>query len=129
MDADKPIDLMSATLEEIQTLHGFGEKTAEKIIALRTLTGTLSIQLLSTMVGFPTTALHNETLPGDKNRTTDETLQLPTPSKEPRDRNREHIIGNYYSLILSEKEEVENLRHQLKTAESDTRRHRERCFF
>ena len=29
-DADQPIDLMSATLEEIQTLHGFGEKTAEK---------------------------------------------------------------------------------------------------
>ena len=131
--ADKPIDLMSATLEEIQTLHGFGEKTAEKIIALRTLTGTLSIQLLSTMVGFPITALHNhlhlgniETLPGDKNRTTEETLRLPTPSKEPHNRNIEHIMENYYSLIVSEKKEVENLCHQLKNAESDTRRHRER---
>ena len=132
-DADQPIDLMSASLEEIQTLHGFGEKTAEKIITMRSLMGTLSIQLLSTILGFPTAALQShlhfgniETLPGDKNRTTDETMQLPTPSKEPRDRNREHIIGNYYSLILSEKKESENLRHQLKNAESDTRRHRER---
>ena len=132
-DADQPIDLMSASLEEIQTLHGFGEKTAEKIITMRSLMGTLSIQLLSTILGFPTAALQShlhfgniETLPGDKNRTTDETIQLPTPSKEPRDRNREHIIGNYYSLILSEKKESENLRHQLKNAESDSRRHRER---
>ena len=136
-DADQPIDLMSASLEEIQTLHGFGEKTAEKIITMRSLIGTLSIQLLSAMLRFPTAALQShlhfgniEMLPGDKNRTTDETMQLPTPSKEPRDRNREHIIGNYYSLILSEKRESENLRHQLKNAESDTRRHRERerCF-
>ena len=132
-DADQPIDLMSASLEEIQTLHGFGEKTAEKIITMRSLMGTLSIQLLSAMLGFPTAALQThlhfgniETLPGDKNRTTDETMQLPTPSKEPRNRNREHIIGHYYSLILSEKRESENLRHQLKNAESDTRRHRER---
>ena len=131
-DADQTIDLMSASLEEIQTLHGFGEKTAEKIITMRALMGTLSIHLLSSMLGFPTTALQNhlhsgkiETLPGDKNRTTDENLQLPQPNKEPRDRNMDNIINNYYSLILSEKKESKNLRHQLKNTESNTRRYKE----
>ena len=51
---------------------------------------------------------------------------MPKPSKEPRDHNMDNVVDKYYSLILSEKREVENLRHQLKTAESDTRRHRER---
>ena len=131
-DADQHIDLMSASVEEIQTSHGFGEKTAEKIITIRTLTGTLSTQLLSSVLGFPTTTLQNhlhsgkiETLPGDKNRTTDGNLQLPKPSKEPRDHNMDNIIDNYYSLILSEKKESENLRHLLKNAECDTRRYRE----
>ena len=132
-DADQPIDLMSASLEEIQTLHGFGETTAKKIITMRSLMGTLSIQLLSTILGFPTAALQThlhsgkiETLPGDKNRTTEENLQLPKPSKEPRDHTVDNVVDKYHSLILSEKKETESLRQQLKTAECDARRYRER---
>ena len=77
---------------------------------MRSLMGTLSVQLLSSVLGFPTAALQThlhsgkiETLPGDKNRTTDETRQLPKPSKESRDHTVDNVVDKYHSLVVSEK--------------------------